>query len=188
MLSKYSKTTDAFIEASKHPDSSITLPTNVRSFNATAEAASKCLEDVNVCVKELQTRLFSLAQCRQIVDSLITATENGYDDPNSHWYQHHFPTHYIGPNSKKQPNIHFHNGVIKLKNKQPDQLTKNERDALKSLKNECDTTEGNVVNVGSSFAELVPATKKQKVSGTWKNVDFIQGDNCSFYELFFVQN
>jgi hypothetical protein len=60
MLSKYSKTTDAFIEASKHPDSSITLPTNVRSFDATVEAASKCLEDVNVCVKELQTSSFLL--------------------------------------------------------------------------------------------------------------------------------
>ncbi len=119
---------------------------------------------------------------------LITATENGYNDPNSHWNQHHFPIHYIGPNSKKQPNIYFRNEAIKLQNKQPDQLTKNGRDALKNLKNECDTTKRNVVNVGSSFAEFVHATKKQKVSGTWKNVDFIQGNNCSFYELFFVQN
>jgi hypothetical protein len=149
MFTKFMRTVVHLVEASKHKDANLSIPRNVKFFKANASTAKKCLDDVNCCVRDLQTQHFSVSECHQALDGLIKIATDGSNDITSHWHLHELPTTYIAPTSKKQPHLHFYNGIVKLQNNQPDKLSRQEKEALKKAK--FDVADDNDLNGATSY-------------------------------------
>ena len=77
MTSRFEAIADNLAAASKHKDAKINIHRHYNTFKANATNVNKILEDMNYCSRQLQTQGYTVAECREILDTLIRTASNG---------------------------------------------------------------------------------------------------------------
>ena len=144
----------------------------------------RMLQDIDAVTRLLQTRLITLAEAQQLLNSLEADIGNARDKPNAFLYNCALDSIYINETSAKLHSPIFHAGVLKIQNGKTHLLTAEEKTACEPLllltDDELDTLEE------SDPVELpfLERHKKRKimeansVNNEYRNVDFILGSNA----------
>ena len=123
---------DALKEASQKYDSKISINTT-RKFKENAENYRLMFTDINAITTSLQTRMYTLKQCREALNSLIDESNNMRNEIDNHWYNNDFQSEYIAQDTDKikQSDKIFIDGVIKIQSGEHKTLTRREQNACK---------------------------------------------------------
>jgi hypothetical protein len=132
-MKKFGRIRNAVIEANEDNDCVISIDES-NNFEAAAKKTGMTFEEINSMTVAMQTRLYSLMDCREDLDTLIEEAENNVTRRNSCWYRNKkLGSVYIAADSEKLTDIAFENGVMKIQRGDTASLTPDKKIACKSL-------------------------------------------------------
>jgi hypothetical protein len=134
------------------------------AFEARAKKIPKMLKAINDITTELQQSKLTISSCRSFLDLLIEEADSQRNIITSEWHNNKFGVKYIGPTSNKIPpqSRDFLSGVIKIQRGHASELTLEEKNACKRLK-EAPPVNGVAVDESEEEEEETFAARLAKV-------------------------
>lgn len=133
MLKRFETICEELIKAGKHPDGDIVVDYYV-SFKKKTQKYANMLAEIMVVTKSLQTDKHALADCRDDLDDLNKAIEEEKRMQGSPFLNCRLGTEYISPTSTFVKYPHFEAAVIKMQRGRVQDLTDDEKEAVKCLR------------------------------------------------------
>jgi hypothetical protein len=102
-------------------------------FKRKIESYTTYIQAINHVTILMQKQCLSLASCRNALDTLDSAVQEGINDPRSEFYKCKFESSRTSGESNLVPDPDFEEGVVKIQNGHVDQLTDAEKAAVSCL-------------------------------------------------------
>lgn len=174
MMKRFVSIRPELIAASNDADGSIPIDSSPL-FLSKVKTSAAMLDAINAVTTIMQTRCFTLAQCRHKIGLLQVEIREAEDDPDNPLHGCTLGNEYLKIRSHLSVNPVFEAAVLKLQNNNEEQLTRAEKAAVVSLhKCESDTTAGNEEQK-LTFKQKLAKRQKLEAPGKYICADFVLG-------------